>query len=392
MKRATYIKIICLVCVFFTLISSCAQASESIDIDRGIIKIVVNDVKIHPDSFLYNGRTYVSLRDFAEALGFYVSYDARTNTAKITDRQTGLLMNKEIAFIVNGCSPVRVNFFTQLLNWYRLNSGIEGEMEVSQWKEFKEFVKNEAVSMMITEQQAEDMGISITYPDREAIDEKISIFAQRYGGIDAFVEMLENHGITYDFYYSLQENALLRDKLTDELTAPVTEQDVADYYNKNTMMYKTEKVTCKHILIKTTDDLGYPLSAAVKEDAQIRIKNIYDDIVKGKISFDRAMFDFSEDGGLQFYPEGYTISRGEMDVIFENEVFKLSPGEMSGVFETELGYHIAMVTDRTTVIEDFENVKNSIYNTIRNDRYAKMVEPHIQTAYILVNDAVYNSL
>lgn len=382
-----------LVCALFAATVSGAEGVwENIGVKKNSVNISLDGAPISVDSFMYNDTTYVPLRAFSNAVGLAVSYDAATNTAKIVDKQVAQLMDKAVAFVVNGNMAVRVNYFTQMLNWYKLNSGLGDPISREQWAEFKDFVKNETISMKITEQMADEMGIYLSYKEREAINEKINIFAENWGGLDSFTDVLESYGITYDFYYSLQENAALRDLLTDALIEPVTEDDCQKYYRDNVSAYKTEKITAKHILIKTTDDLGYPLSSSVKAERKEKIDQIYSDIKSGKISFDEAMFKYSEDSGLQFAPNGYTFGRGEMNAVFENEAFSLKAGEMSRVFESESGYHIVLVTARNTVTEDYSKVRDSIYNSIRNSRYYKTVEPQISGAYILVNELVYNNL
>ncbi len=49
------------------------------------IKLIVDGVKSNKETLLYNGSTYIPLRDTAELLKMQVSYDGATSSAKITD-------------------------------------------------------------------------------------------------------------------------------------------------------------------------------------------------------------------------------------------------------------------------------------------------------------------
>ena len=92
------------------------------------------------------------------------------------------------------------------------------------------------------------------------------------------------------------------------------------------------------------------------------------------------------------YPGGYTFGRGEMLVAFENAAFSLEKGEMSDVVESENGYHIILVTDKYRLYESFDDVKQEIYNTLRNERYYTEVEPRIQSADIIFNQDSWDSI
>ena len=299
-------------------------------------------------------------------------------------------MSKEVAFLVNG-QPVRVNYFTQMINWYKLNSGIT-ELVGSEKEAFKEFVKDEVIGIYVTQQYCDDLRITLSAADRQMIEEKINVFAQNYGGLEAFQSVLESAGITYDVYYSLQEYYALRSKLLDVMTDQVSEDTLRWYYEDHIEDYQTEQVLVKHILLRTTDDNDYPLSDSIKQEKKRDMELILDEIQSGEKTFDEAMNEYSEDPGLATNPDGYWVAPGAFTKAFENVAFSLQPGEMSDIFESEDGYHILMVLDKKIVDTPFENVKDNIYNTIRNDRYFIVMNPKIESADIILNTNVYNSI
>lgn len=371
-------------------VSYADDAYQSIEVLLGKMNIFIGDTPVDMDNMVYNGVTYVPLRQMAEKLGMVVSYDAVTDTATIRDKSEAQIISKEIAFLVNG-QPVRVDFFTQMINWYKMSSSM-GAMPDEVYADFRDFVRGEVVGMKITEQYAASLGISLSGTDLREIDNKINIYANNFGGMEAFQELLRQNGVTYEVYYDIQENYMLREKLTDVMADSITEDDMKNYYETNLNLYQSEQVTAKQIMLSTVDDAGYQLSPTVKSEKKNKILDIYDAIISGKETFNEMMYRYSEDPGLKAYPDGYTFGRGEMLKAFEDVAFSLEPGQLSEVFESEEGYHIVLVTDKKIVSEAFDSVKESIYNTLRNDSYYKIVEPQISEAYVVLNTDVYNNI
>ncbi len=363
---------------------------ENISVMMGQMNISISGSPVEIDNMVYNGTTYVPLRRISELFGKVVSYDAPTSSITIRDKEEAQMVSKEIAFLVNG-QPVRVDFFTQMINWYKLNSGgiyPEGEG----YADFRDFVRDEVVTMEITKQYADELGIVLFGTDLNAINKTVEIYAENYGGMDAFKALLLKNGITYDVYYEIQKNYALREKLSDVMTDKITTYNLIDYYYDNIESFKVEKVTAKQIFMSTTDDAGYTLSAAKKAEKENEMWRIYNKIKNGETSFDECMFAYSEDSGLKAYPDGYTFARGEMVKAFENHAFSMEKGEMSEVFESEQGFHIILVTERLTTYESFEKVRDNIFNSLRNEAYYNVVEPKISKANVYINSSVYNNL
>ncbi len=354
------------------------------------VKIVINGQPADIDSLVYNGRTYVPLRAYSELLDKSVDYDDETMTVTVQDREQSLIMSKEIAFLVNG-EAVRVSTFKQMLNWFKYNLEL-GQMDAQTYADFKEFVRQETVSNYIVHQYASDVGIQVSNTERTSLKAQIDVYANNFGGMESFVKKLESFGVTYDFYYWLQETALLRDKLTDIIIDPVTQEDIEQYYQTNIALYARPLVTAKHIFLNKNDDNGHALPQAMREEKRELIEEILLTMQRGEANFDTLMHRYSEDKGLAAYPDGYTFGTGEMVTAFETAAFSLQPGQMSGIVESELGYHILMVTKRETQYTPLESVKVTIYNSLRNERYFKFAQPQIQNAYILRNTEVYDSI
>ena len=380
-----------LVCTLLTgTLSYADDVYENISVLMGQMNIFLGDTPLEIDNIVYNDTTYVPLRAFSTKLGKTVTYDETTNSVTIRDKGEAQILSKDIAFLVNG-QPVRVNFFSQMINWYKLNAG--GIIPTGEgYKDFRDFVRDEVVAMEITKQYANELGVKLFADDLIKIDNTVNIYANNYGGMEAFKKLLLDNGVTFEVYCEIQKNYALRSKLADVMTEEITTYDLIDYYHENIESYATEKVIAKQIFKSSTDDGGYALSNAVKAQKADELSNIYEKIKSGQASFDTMMMLHSEDPGLKSYPSGYTFGRGEMVSAFENMAFSMKKGEMSEVFESELGYHIILVVDRFSTYEPFEKIKDSIYNSLRNEAYYKTVEPKISDANVYVIEQIYNNI
>lgn len=363
---------------------------EAINVVRGKMNISVKGENISIDNFLYNNTTYVPLREFANYLDMVVTYDAQTSTAEILDKSTYQIMSREIAFLVNG-QPVRTNYFTEVMNYYKLNMGMTSVSD-DDAEEFKEYVKREVVAMNILQQIADELSIRLSVTETRLLEEKITLYENNMGGAEALKAFLASYGVSYETYYAIQENFALRSKVLDIMTDEITDEELYEYYKENSRMYLSEKVTAKQILIRTTDDTGYPYADSVKLERKELANEILEKIRSGEETFDDMMYKYSQDPGLMAYPGGYTFGRGEMLYAFETAAFELEKGQVSDVVESENGYHIIYVMDKYRLYESFEDVKQDIYNTLRNERYYTEVEPKIQSADIIYNQEIWDSI
>ena len=142
-----------------------------------------------------------------------------------------------------------------------------------------------------------------------------------------------------NFLYVDLQNQLFPAQDAASLTAEELAQWAAD----------NGKMQVKHILFKTVDDSGNPLSdeeiAAAKQKAEDTLAQLQasDDMEN---LFDQLMNELSEDGryadGTLGAPDGYLFGDGEMVQEFEDAAKALKEHELSGIVETDYGYHILL--------------------------------------------------
>lgn len=363
---------------------------KTIQVVAGKMNINIGNNKVDMDNFVYNDTTYVPLRQFANALNMVVTYDAQNDSINIIDSQTYQIMNQNIAFLVNG-KPVRVNYFSEVMNYYKINMGME-TVEEEDAEDFKNYVLQEVIGMEVVNQIAEDLAIKLTTTESRLLEERIELYEKNMGGHEVFEEYLSKKGVSFSTYYKIQEYFALRSKVLDVMTDEITAEELYNYYEENKKMYLQDKVTAKQIFIRTVDETGMPYSDSVIYEKRQFANEILRKIKSGEETFDDMMDVYSQDPGKLSYPGGYTFGKGEMLQVFEDTAFALEKGQISEVVESDTGFHIILLVDRYKLYEPFENVKEDIYNTLRNEKYYIEVEPQIQKAYIIFNQEKWDSI
>ncbi|MEW5924096.1 MAG: peptidylprolyl isomerase [Candidatus Zixiibacteriota bacterium] len=123
----------------------------------------------------------------------------------------------------------------------------------------------------------------------------------------------------------------------------VTDEEIKDYYSK--LEYK---VRASHILVDNEDTA----------------KMVIDSLQAGS-SFENLAVKYSRDASAQRNRGdlGYFIW-GQMDPVFQEQVFKLNPGETSAPFQTKYGWHIVKMVDRTP--NELRGTYEKMYDQIRS--------------------------
>lgn len=197
-------------------------------------------------------------------------------------------------------------------------------------------------------QQADALGLEISDEQRAEIDAIFAEDANTYGGGDeaAFEAYLAERHIPremYDKMNTVSVNYLnLFEHYFGEMGANLPDADALSYAADSGYMH------AKHILIRTVDDGGSPLSDADIEAAHAKAEELLAQLtaLEGdglEDKFDELMRENSEDGGLLTAPGGYYFVPGEMVQPFEQAVTALGDGEMSSeLVESNFGYHIIL--------------------------------------------------
>ncbi len=160
--------------------------------------------------------------------------------------------------------------------------------------------------------------------------------------------------------------SILHDKVVNAF-APVTEEDVKTYFEKNKQEIKEkyEKAKAKHILV----------------DSKKEAEKILDEL-KNKKRFDSLAKEYSKDTATKDSGgELGWFTHGQMAKPFEDAVFKAKKGEIVGPVKTNYGWHIIKVEDLLK-LDTFDELKEatSVYSEIskqlQNEKFSKFLKDY----------------
>lgn len=186
----------------------------------------------------------------------------------------------------------------------------------------------------------------------------------------------------------------------------VSDEEVGQYYNDfSEEFWQPRRVRARHILIKASPDA----TEEGRREARGRVEEILGKI-KGGAAFEDLAKQHSQDtataekgGDLGYF------SRGQMVKSFEEAAFSLGAGETSGVVETKFGFHIIRVDDtqeegakpldsvRETIVRRIvdektkELIKKEAYRAYRTLLKSKNFEEYAKTAAVQVHETEYFS-
>lgn len=247
-----------------------------------------------------------------------------------------------------------LGYATEYVGYYQFGdpAAIDWEMDTGNGTVTEYLINNArdlAVFNQVIRNQCAERNITLTDEEKAQLDEQMANAVESSGGQDAFELALKQVNRTEDglramyeasnFLYASLQNQLFPAQDAASLTAEELAQWAAD----------NGKMQVKHILFKTVDDSGNPLSdaeiAAARQKAEDTLAQLQasDDMEN---LFDQLMNELSEDGrysdGTLGAPDGYFFGDGEMVQEFEDAAKALGEHELSGIVETSYGYHILL--------------------------------------------------
>ena len=183
----------------------------------------------------------------------------------------------------------------------------------------------------------------------ETIEEDVKSFiadSKKQDNVGAFIK---EKNISDDTLTEFYRNQFYAKAYYDEVKAgmPDLETDAKKYYEENLDNYKVDEVTASHILVGDEDTAKEVL-------AKLKAGEKFEDLAK------EYGTDATKDKGGSLG----TFGRGEMVKEFEDAAFALKPGEISDVVKTQFGYHIIKVTDKNQGTKTYDEVKDSIEQTL----------------------------
>ncbi|OQB13866.1 MAG: Foldase protein PrsA precursor [Firmicutes bacterium ADurb.Bin193] len=310
--------------------------------------------------------------------------------------------NKATVATVNGDSITREEFVYYLTS---VKAQIESEQGADIPEDFwetaeidgkkvietaKEKALEEAVKSKVAYQKAMEEGIKITSEQRKDINSRLGQIITNNNGEKGANEYLKQYGLNLKLLEKQYEINYLSQNLSEKLTGDIDDAAALEYY-------KNSIARVKHVLIKTVDDQGTPLSVEAIEAAKIKADDILKRAKEGE-DFDKLVAEFSEDPGSTSQPEGYYVGKGfalgnpggGMVKAFETASLELEVGGISDIVETSFGYHIIKRYENAE--SKYEENKVELLFRAKNARFEELLEGWKNEAKIEKKDKEYNSV
>jgi len=142
----------------------------------------------------------------------------------------------------------------------------------------------------------------------------------------------------------------------------ISDDEVRAYYDANPNLYSTTQVAASHILVK--DEEAAKQIRAELEEHPDRFAAL-------------ATEKSTDTGSAKKGGELGLFGQGRMVPEFDKAAFSLQPGQISQPIKTRYGYHIIKVTERKEgERKPFDQVKEQIRTTLRNQRLQEQVDGH----------------
>jgi peptidyl-prolyl cis-trans isomerase C len=187
--------------------------------------------------------------------------------------------------------------------------------------------------------EAEKQGIKINSSE---LKKRLKEIKSRYPSSTAFEDALKKADMTMDFLKeSIKKDLMIEKLLEKEVRVNLTDNDLEDYYRKNTEKFKEpEAVKLRYIYIKIN-----PSEPDGKKKAKERAKEAYSKIKSG-MDFANIAQTYSHDMSRIKGGDVGFVHKGTMALEIEKTAFTMEVGQTSEILETDIGYHILKVEDK----------------------------------------------
>lgn len=236
-------------------------------------------------------------------------------------------LNKEVElYTKNGVSVQQIDVLNSLIDEILIEQGAARDGYSVTDSEVEQLYANQKKSV---EAQA---GRSLTDAEFE------SLVTESYGSVDEYKSYLKLQYLTQIYVSGAKADVLNN-------VAEPTENEIKTWYRQNSTNFTLpERVRLSLIAMEKTGD------SATDRKKLSTLQSCYNDIVSGKITFEKGVQLYSEDteslsiGGDWGFMADNSTTRTNMGDNFVNTVMLMDAGDIEGVFETPYIYAIVKCT------------------------------------------------
>lgn len=205
----------------------------------------------------------------------------------------------------------------------------------------KQIAHDNCLLLAVTPALAQEFNVALDEEDMAKLISEREEDITSAGSEEEYAKNLQAMGISDRVSFELSAVTELYDKVKEACTKQTAESLSAE--EMNAYIEENDLLGAKHILLLTTDPTtGEEYDDDAKAEAKAKAQEILEQLKQGG-DFDALMQEYSEDSGLESYPDGYTFSAGEMVAEFEDATRALEIGAFTQeLVESPYGYHIIL--------------------------------------------------
>jgi parvulin-like peptidyl-prolyl isomerase len=236
--------------------------------------------------------------------------------------------------------------------------------------EFRAMAKDNIASRILLQQEAVKRVPTVT---DEAVTNRLTKLIEQAGGEEQFYMQIGMPAAEEGVIREQVSNGVRMDQMMQAVYAPEPEPNEAEvraFYDANVKLYLTdEEIRVSHISLN--------LSGA---KSRLEVYNLMRELrEKALAGADFDALGAEHNSNKDTPPDLGWFKRGEFMEEFEAIAFSMSKGEISPVFVTQLGFHIARLTDRKPAVpKPFDEVKELVRQRIieqhKDDKFNAFVE------------------
>ncbi|RKD33897.1 peptidylprolyl isomerase [Thermohalobacter berrensis] len=269
--------------------------------------------------------------------------------------------------IVNGEKILKEDFDKDFLMYKRT---VESRMDTEIWQQLEQEARDQILEKLIMEeiivQKSKELGLQVT---EDEVDKEVENYIKLFNGKENFKKFLEENNIDENYFRKRIKREMLVSKYRNQFVESlnITEEEAREYYDNNTELYRDLRVRARHILVDTEDEAKEILN---------QLKNGAD---FAELAKEKSTGPSSVNGGdLGYFTKGQYLPE------FEKAAFALEPGEISDIVKTQYGYHIIKVEDKIDKTYSFDEVKESVIEDIKEQKYQEKLNELRENAEVKV--------
>ena len=312
-----------------------------------------------------------------------------------------------VAATVNGTNITEDTITKQVMS-YRTSAGLEKDKDWAQFlvgqgmtpESYRENMIRSLSSDFLMQSAIKEYDIKVTEDDvNKAFDDA----AANYGGKDEMLKTLSQIGYTEDSYKQGLRSSIEQQKLHEKVAGKIkiSDQEILDYFNGSFDSLNDARRS-SNLLVKVEEGA----SEEDQKKAEAKAQEALDKINSGKMSFEDAVKEYSDDTGSK--QQGGDVGWDKLTTFvteYQTALSGLSKGQISGLVKTGYGYHIIKCTDVFKLdapassvdqlpAEYKDYIKSNLESTKDSEAYNKWLVDYTAKADIKINpmpkDVPYN--